>query len=393
MIRNDHRVVADSERSPNPAHIPELTDILTGHTGFRQILNLLPIYAESDLTILLTGEPGTGKELVARAISALNPRRQPSQLINCAALTESLASSELFGHLRGAFTDARQSRPGKFRLAHGGTLFLDEVGELPLSVQSKLLRAVEQGEIEPVGSDGPVRVDVRLVAATNQSLPHLITRGLFRRDLYDRLAGLEILLPPLRERGGDIILLTRHFAEEAGRRHGRGLPVEFSEAALRRLQEHSWPGNVRELKNVITRTVLINGGGCIGERDLLFAPRMVAAKTWSRPPGREAPPSRPSRGRLEELLAEEGGNISALSRRLRVCTKTIYRWLRRDRIDLGCIRGGRRGGVGDEPEAWPVTSQPAFYPERGGQEACRPIKSCPLWGRAAFLARLNKRET
>ena len=142
-----------------------------------------------------------------------------------------------------------------------GTLFLDEVGDLPLSIQAKLLRAVEQGEIEPVGGDAPVRVDVRLVAATNQDLPRLMAEGRFRQDLYDRLAVLEIFLPPLRDRGGDIVLLARHFAQETARRYGRRLPVQFTHAALDRLEQHSWPGNVRELRNVITRAVLLLAGG------------------------------------------------------------------------------------------------------------------------------------
>ncbi|MCL4500698.1 MAG: sigma-54 dependent transcriptional regulator [Deltaproteobacteria bacterium] len=322
-------------RSLKPTPIQELKRIITGDARFREIITRLPVLAESDLPIMLRGEPGTGKELVARAICALNQRRQPSLLINCAALTETLAGSELFGHRRGAFTDARCHRSGKFQLAHGGTLFLDEVGDLPLSIQAKLLRAVEQGEIEPVGGDSPVRVDVRLLAATNQDLPRLMAEGRFRQDLYDRLSVLEIFLPPLRDRSEDIVLLARHFAQEAARRYDRRLPVKFTQAALDRLEQHGWPGNVRELRNVITRAVLLLSGRCISQEDINFTCRLSSISGSAS----EEVSTRPSRGRLMELLNEERGNISSLSRRLKVCTKTIYRWLRSYQIDLENLRG------------------------------------------------------
>ncbi len=325
-------------RSPKSAADVELHRITTGDTVFRQILTRLPVLAESDLPILLRGERGIGKELVARAICALGQRRQPSLLINCAALTESLAASELFGHRRGAFTDARSHRPGKFQLAHGGILFLDEVGDLPLSIQAKLLRVVEQGEIEPVGGDAPVRVDVRLLAATNQDLPRLMAEGRFRQDLYDRLAVLEIFLPPLRDRVGDVVLLARQFAQETAKRYGRP-PVQFTHAALDRLEQHRWPGNVRELRNVITRAVLLLSGRCIAKEDIHFTSRLVEEKTAVGGSANEEVSVRPSRGRLMELLNEERGNISSLSRRLQVCTKTIYRWLRSYHIDLMNLRG------------------------------------------------------
>jgi DNA-binding NtrC family response regulator len=333
MRSKDAPLVSELASSPGPAP-PELSEIITQDPALLLILARLPAWAQSDLPIMLTGEPGTGKELVARAICALNPQRQPCLLINCAALMESLAGSELFGHLRGAFTDARSPRLGKFRLAHGGTLFLDEIGELPLSVQSKLLRAVEQGEIEPVGGDAAVKVDVRLVAATNQDLGERIARGRFRQDLYDRLAVLEIHLPPLRERGEDIALLARHFAWEVPRRYGRSGPLEFTAGAWRCLEAHSWPGNVRELKNAVTRAILLHHGSRICCEDLQLASRAAPGEPGHNGASGDGAAVRPSRGRLEELLGEERGNISVLSRRFGVCTKTMYRWLRSANIDL-----------------------------------------------------------
>ena len=337
LIRNDRRVVPGAEQEGAPAFLPLSIEFITADRRLKQSLEWLPTYAKSDLPILLTGEPGTGKELVAEGIFALSrPRRPNCQRLNCASLTESLACSELFGHLRGAFTDARWSRPGKFRLAHGGTLFLDEVGELPLGVQPMLLRAVEQGEIEPVGGDAAVKVDVRLIAATNQNLPQLVAQGRFRQDLLDRLAVLTIHLAPLRERLDDVLLLARHFAKQAARRHGAG-PVRFSMTAVRRLRQHSWPGNVRELKNVITRAVLFCAGGLIQGQDIAFTSNFSKESCALNLTG-EFSTTRPTGSRLEELLGEERGNISALSRRLQVCTKTIYRWLRRHGIDLMSIR-------------------------------------------------------
>jgi len=337
LIRNDRHAVPGAERENAPAFLPMSTEFITADPRLKQSLECLPTYAKTDLPILLTGEPGTGKELVAEAICALSrPWRPTCQRLNCASLTASLAGSELFGHLRGAFTDANRSRPGKFRLAHGGTLFLDEVGELPLGVQPKLLRAVEQGEIEPVGGDAAVKVNVRLIAATNQNLPQLVAQGRFRQDLLDRLAVLTIHLTPLRERLDDVVLLARHFAREAAQRYGPD-QVSFSLAALHRLQQHSWPGNVRELKNVITRAVLFCAGGLIRGQDIAFTSHFGGVSFPLTISG-EFPTTRPTWNRLQELLEEEQGNISALSRRLQVCTKTIYRWLRRYGIDLVSLR-------------------------------------------------------
>jgi transcriptional regulator with GAF, ATPase, and Fis domain len=344
MVGNDCHVVSGKAAPPGPDQIQPAGRIITCYPPLQKILDHLPLYARSELPVLLVGEPGTGKELVAEALWQLSPRRdRPFLRTNCATFLESLACSELFGHLQGSFTDARRTRSGKFKLAHGGSLFLDEVGDLPLSIQPRLLRAVEQGEIEPVGADAPVQVDVRLVAASNQDLPGLISQGRFRQDLYDRLAVLLIQLPPLRERGEDILLLASHFARTAAPSCGRAQLARFTPAAARRLQQHPWPGNVRELKNVITRAVLFGTGGVIREEDLSFT---FQPSTPARPtliPRVAELPARPGRAQLEELLLAEGGNISALSRRLRVCSKTIYRWLNSHHIDLMQIRAAPGG--------------------------------------------------
>jgi transcriptional regulator with GAF, ATPase, and Fis domain len=211
--------------------------------------------APSTATVLILGESGTGKELVARALHDGSTRAmQPFVPINCAALSPALIESELFGHEKGAFTGAESRSQGAFEAADGGTLFLDEVGELPLELQAKLLRVLENGELKRVGSSRPFQVDVRMVAATNRDLLNEARRGRFRMDLYYRLSIVPLALPPLRERRKDIRQLAEHFL---GVYTPRGQTVKFTPAALTRLQLHSWPGNVRELRNVVCRALLM----------------------------------------------------------------------------------------------------------------------------------------
>ncbi len=335
-----------------------------------ELLAPLPALAATDLPVLILGEPGTGKELVAQAIWSFSPRRhRPCQRLNCAALSPELAASELFGHVQGAYTGAARNRLGRFRLAHNGTLFLDEVGDLPLAVQPQLLRALEQGEIQPVGADRPQPVDVRLLAATNQSLPHLIAAGRFRQDVYDRLAVLVLHLPPLRARGDDVLHLARRFLAEEGRRYGRP-EVRLSAAAERRLRDHYWPGNVRELKNLITRAVIFSRGTTIQPGDLTFAPTGV-------PPSLRGPRVLPTRNRpvreeLAELLRETGGNVSALARHLGVCTRTVYRWLKA--LDLDPTRW--------RPPALPVDGETAWGDGPTAPAPCLGPRGCSspgLW--------------
>jgi anaerobic nitric oxide reductase transcription regulator len=243
-------------------HATETSGGLVGASpALQRLLEETALVATSPLAVLVTGETGVGKERIAHQIHELSPRRDEALIhVNCAALPESIAESELFGHVAGAFTGAVRDRAGKFEVADGGTLFLDEIGELPLTLQPKLLRAVQSGEIQRVGSDRVHRVDVRVVAATNRDLEREVERGRFRADLYHRLAAYPLRVPPLRERREDVPLLSAHFADAARRRLGLG-PVRLSEAVRARLAAADWPGNVRELENVVSRAVLRAAAG------------------------------------------------------------------------------------------------------------------------------------
>jgi DNA-binding NtrC family response regulator len=224
--------------------------------------------AQTEATVLLLGESGTGKELFARAVHHLSTRRTgPFVAINCAAIPETLIENELFGHERGAFTGASDRRQGKFELASRGTIFLDEIGELPVSVQSKLLRAIEEKIVDRIGGRAPVPVDVRVVAATNRDLQQAVEAGEFRRDLYFRLAVFPVKIPALHERGDDVVMLAQHFAKEFGKDLRKRKAV-LSEAAIEAIRSHNWPGNVRELENAIERACILSDSNILEPRDL-----------------------------------------------------------------------------------------------------------------------------
>jgi len=233
-----------------------------------QMIALIAQAAPLNVNVLITGESGTGKELVARAVHRNSPRRnEPFLSLNCGALTEGVLESELFGHVRGAFTGAVSSHDGVFKRADGGTLFMDEVGEMPLGMQTRFLRAIETGEFTPVGGKGILRSDIRLVAATNRDLARDAETGRFRQDLYYRLRVIVIETPPLRERKDDILLLTGHFLEEENRQHGLAVRG-FTRYAKQQLRQHSWPGNVRELRNVVRAAAVMKQRGLIDVEDL-----------------------------------------------------------------------------------------------------------------------------
>jgi transcriptional regulator with PAS, ATPase and Fis domain len=237
------------------------------HPSIKKIQEIIKRVAPTDATVLITGESGTGKELVARAIHTASPRAsRPFVPVNCAAIPENLLESELFGHVRGAFTGAHASRLGMFQVANHGTIFLDEVGELPLALQAKLLRVLQDGEVRPVGTDHPVGVQVRVIAATNKELPHQVEKGSFREDLFFRLQVIPIHLPALRARRSDIPILVEHFLDKANTKHA--LNVAISREAMIYLWEYDWPGNIRELENLVERLVILSDNGVTEWQDL-----------------------------------------------------------------------------------------------------------------------------
>ena len=303
--------------------------ILGSSPAITAVLDQASAVAELDTTVLLSGETGTGKELFAELIHSQSPRRnRPLVAINCAALPEPLLESELFGYERGAFTGAVGRKPGKFETASSGTLFLDEVGDMSISLQAKLLRALETKCVEPLGGTRAVHVDVRIIGATNRDLSQAVKSGAFREDLFYRLNVFPIALPPLRDRHDDIPLLAQHFLEEFSRLLGK--PVEaFEPGALDALQAYGWPGNVRELRHAIERAVILSKDRLIGPLEL---PREVWAAAPSDDP-RIASAAGTSLAALERdailaALDAAGGNQSQAARALGISRNQMQYWLR-----------------------------------------------------------------
>ncbi|HEX8696823.1 MAG TPA: sigma-54 dependent transcriptional regulator [Longimicrobium sp.] len=287
--------------------------------------------ADSTATVLVHGESGTGKELLARIIHEHSARaRGPFVAVNCAAIPETLLESELFGHEKGAFTGASARRAGRFERASGGTLFLDEVGDMSPGMQAKILRVLQEEEIERVGGERPIHVDVRVVAATNRDLAEEVAAGRFRDDLYYRLAVVVLELPPLRERGDDVELLARHYVEHFARKHGR--PVhEISDGAMNLLRSHSWPGNIRQLRNVIERALLVAEGGVLLPENL--PPEVRLGEGSPRERGKEDGEFLPLREmeirHIRRALALTGGNLGHTAEILGIHRNTLRQKLRK----------------------------------------------------------------
>jgi DNA-binding NtrC family response regulator len=302
----------------------------------RRLLEATNRVASRDVTVLVRGETGTGKEFVAELLHAQSPRaNKPLVRFNCAALPSELADAELFGHVRGAFTGATATRPGYFSQANGGTLILDEVGELPPAIQAKLLRALQEGEIQPVGSGRIEKVDVRVVASTNRDLAADVKTGTFREDLYYRIAVVELVVPPLREHKEDIPALAHEFARRYGERFGLG-NVSLEPALIDALVHHEWPGNVRQLENTLARLAALSSGGVIGLADFQAAesssnqlpPPHESDQTDPPPDARNGPSLKEQveafeRGLVGRALDSTGGNQSEAARRLGVSRVTL----------------------------------------------------------------------
>jgi transcriptional regulator with PAS, ATPase and Fis domain len=310
--------------------------MIAGDPLMRKLGALIERAAPTEATVLITGETGTGKELVARTIHALSPRANKTFVpINCAAIPQELLESELFGHARGAFTGALAPRPGLFQLAKGGTLLLDEVGELPLALQAKLLRVLQEREVRPIGADHAVPVDVRVIASTNKDLEEEVAKGAFRQDLFYRLQVIPIVVPPLRTRRSDIPLLVRYFLEKCNRRYG--IAVEISTEAMVYLWEYDWPGNVRQLENIVEQLVILSSKDRIDVADLpatIVAPKMRADAPALPLLAAEGLDLQQTLEQLEFRLIEEAlklakGKKSAAAELLRVKRTTLVAKLRR----------------------------------------------------------------
>jgi Nif-specific regulatory protein len=297
--------------------------IIGTSSSMREVYTMLSQVAPSDATVLITGESGTGKELVAAELHRLSKRAAGSFVkVNCAALPESIIESELFGHEKGAFTGATAQRKGRFELAHSGSIFLDEIGELPPQMQVKLLRVLQERELERVGGTSTIKVDVRLIAATNRNLEDEVKTGRFREDLYYRLNVFPLRIPPLRERKSDIMLLADHFAGKYGEKNGKRI-LRISAPAIDLLTSHSWPGNVRELENCIERAVILSADQVIHAYNLPPSLQTAASSNTAPTTTLDAALSRLEKEMILEALKMADGNMAAAARNLGISERQM----------------------------------------------------------------------
>jgi two-component system NtrC family response regulator len=311
----------EENRKLSRMHISHpLEGIIAASPEMHEVCRMVERFAPTDMSVLIQGESGTGKEVIARALHALSPRaNKPFIAVNAAAIPENLLESELFGHEKGAFTGASQQVKGKFELADGGTFFLDEVGDIPSLLQPKLLRVLQERVIERVGGRQPLKVDVRLICATHQNIPKLISQNLFREDLLFRINELVVNLPALRERTGDVPILARAFMERFAKQMGRNL-LGFTDEALGALEAYHWPGNIREMESKIKRAVVMASGSLIDAKDLELAAGQVRRRIPTLREARDAA----ERQVICAALSESGENVSKAAEMLEVTRPTLY---------------------------------------------------------------------
>ncbi len=302
-------------------------------SAMQKIFTLIDRIRESSVNILITGPSGAGKEMIAKALHDTSPRAKNKFVaINCSAIPDALLEGELFGYKKGAFTDARTNKLGLFQEAEQGTLFLDEIGDMPVTIQPKILRALQEREIRPLGSIQTVNVDVRIIAATNQDLQIKINEKMFREDLYYRLNAMQIEIPPLKSRPEDIPVLVDHFLQRFRKNHNHNVHG-VSQRALSLMLDYSWPGNIRELENVIERATLLCKGDTIMPEDLLFARDNVTQTTTAEWAGKKRPLEEVEKDYILEVLQSAGGNRSQAAHILGIGRKTLYNKLARYDIE------------------------------------------------------------
>jgi two-component system response regulator GlrR len=329
--------------SHSPADQSNSDNIITCSANMQQLLEQTKPLAKSDINIMIRGESGTGKELLASALQSLSARAdQPYIAINCSAIPAELLESELFGHVKGAFTGANRDNKGLFASADGGTVFLDEIGDMPAPLQVKLLRVLQEQKIRPVGSNEDINIDVRVLSATHQHLEDAISEGRFREDLYYRLNVASLSLPALRERRADIPLLAKHFLESIAQRSS-GTAKKFSPAALHALMSYDWPGNIRQLSNIVEQLAALAPAAIIGETQVIAALPQSTITTQEIPPLAEAR-KKFEREYLEQILLQTQGNVTDAARQAGRNRSDFHKLIKKHQLNPDILRNAKKVG-------------------------------------------------